>query len=178
MVATLVAVVLAVLLLASPGAQAPAAQAGGPTAVVNVTASASPTPPRTRPPTEPRTEAAAKKAAAKAFDAYAVGDYGRFWDMWTQQAQQVVGRKDYVRRFKLCPQASQGIRWQIQDVAVRGDRATVRAARLILVENYTLAYRAGRWRFVPQPETLAPYRTKTIEQIVAADKAEGGCARS
>ncbi|NRQ38500.1 hypothetical protein HII36_42740 [Nonomuraea sp. NN258] len=171
--ATLVAVVLAVVLLTRPSTSTSAStSATSPAATPPATASAIT---QTKKPEQPRTAAAARRAAAKAFDAYAAGDYGEFWDGWTRQAQRVVTRKDYVRRFKLCPSVATGIRWQIQKVTLTGERATVRAARAILVENYTLVHQGGRWRFQPQAESLQPYRTMTIEQIVRQERAEGGC---
>ncbi|WP_327587027.1 hypothetical protein OHA25_08450 [Nonomuraea sp. NBC_00507] len=175
-VATLVAVVLAVLLVARPtatpssAAAAATSPAGKPSAAPSAAASPSPKP------VQPRTQAAVRKVAEQAFDAYGAGEYGEFWDMWTSQAKKVVSRKDYVRRFRLCPSAAQGLRWQIQKVTISGARASVRAVRSILVQTYTFAYQGGRWRFQPSAEMLQPYRTKTIDQIVREERAAGGCA--
>lgn len=172
-VATIVAVVLAVLLLQ----RSPASSVG---ASVDRSAAAKSSPPVAKPtpsekPAQPRTRAAVRSAAEEVFDAYAAGEYGPFWDMWTSQAKEVVSRKDYVRRFRLCPSVAQGLRFEIQKVTVAGNRATVRTARSILVQTYRFAYQEGEWRYSPLPEQLAPYRTKTVDQIVREEKAAGAC---
>ncbi|MFF0867617.1 hypothetical protein ACFYUV_38050 [Nonomuraea sp. NPDC003560] len=174
-VATLVAVALAVVLITRPASQGTAAAAATTTAATGSSPAAA-TPSPTRKPAQPRTEAAVRTAAEQSFDAYAAGAYGEFWDMWTSQTKQVVSRKDYVRRFKLCPSAAEGLRWQIQAVTLAGARARVRAARSILVQTYTFAYQGGRWRFQPSAEMLQPYQTKTVDQIVREERAAGRCA--
>ncbi|WP_170317027.1 hypothetical protein [Acrocarpospora corrugata] len=164
-------VVLAVLLVER-------APEGVAEAAVSATASAAPAgegAESSEPPAQPRTRAGARKAAEASFEAYTVGDYGSFWDGWTAADQEIVSRKDYQRRFKLCPQGAQGIAWVIKKVLVSGNRAVVRAQRLILIEDYTFRYEGGEWRYKLRPEQREPYETKTINQIVAEAKESGNC---
>lgn len=127
-------------------------------------------------PAQPRTRAAAREAAAAAFDLYTAGQYGQFWDTWTQQAQRLISRKDYVRRFKLCPAAAEGLAFTISSVSVSGNTASVVAKRSIATFTFTFAYQGGAWRYVPPADQQREYRTKTVEQIVASERAQGACA--
>lgn len=172
-VAVLVAVVLAVMLVTGPTSTVAAAPSTS--AAVGTSSAASPSTSATKAPGQPRTVAAVRTAATRAFDAYAGGDYGEFWDTWTSQAKQVVSRRDYVRRFKLCPSAATGLRITIQKVTLAGSRASVRTARSILVQTYTFAYQSGRWRYQPLTEQLQPYRAKTVDQIAREERAAGRC---
>ncbi|MEO3860857.1 hypothetical protein [Acrocarpospora sp. B8E8] len=130
----------------------------------------------TGPPAQPRTRTAVKAAAEALWDSYAVGDYGAYWDAWAAADKKVVSRKDYQRRHRLCPSAAEGINWTVKRVTVKGDRATVRAQRLYLIDDYTFVYEDGQWRYRLQPDIRDEYQTQTIDQIVAQAKAEGQCA--
>jgi hypothetical protein len=129
-------------------------------------------------PPQPHTPDAARAAIVQALDAYADGDYGTSWDMWTRQAKAEVSRADYVRRHKLCRPffEGQGVRWKVLEVTVFGDWAVVRASRETSVLDYSLFYQDGRWREDPGARLLLPYRTKTIEQIVSDERSAGRCS--
>ncbi|MGI5493776.1 hypothetical protein [Microtetraspora malaysiensis] len=155
---------------AAPAAVAQAAKTSAP-AGEESTAAARPSPS----PTQPRTEAGARAAAQVTFDLYSAGQYGRFWDHWSSGAQGVVSRADYVRRFKECPPIAEGLRFEITSVSVTGNTAKVTTARSIITTTYDFAYQRGAWRYIPLAKTQQEYRTKTIDELVAADRAQGLC---
>ncbi|GII79079.1 hypothetical protein Sru01_40610 [Sphaerisporangium rufum] len=125
---------------------------------------------------QPDTEAGARAAAQTLFDSYAAGDHGAFWDGWSSDAHNLISRGDYVRLFELCKPVAQGIRYAVQSATVQGDTAKVQVTRLIAAFTYDFRYENGRWRFVPEAETQAEYRSKTVEQMVAEKQAAGTCA--
>ncbi|WP_155361465.1 hypothetical protein [Acrocarpospora macrocephala] len=128
------------------------------------------------PTSQPRTKAGAKAAAKRAFDFYSIGNYGKFWDQWTEQSQAVVSRSEYMRRFRECPASAQGIRWSISDVSVSGSTARVTASRSILVDQFTFRYQAGRWRYEMTTDQRKQYQGQTVDEIVADQRAKGLCA--
>lgn len=171
-VAVAVAAVLAVLLVQKSDGST--TESAGPTAAAGVAAtSSSPTP--SRRPAQPKTRAGARAAAQKVFDLYSSGQYGPSWDRWAAAAQKLVSRRDYVRRFKLCPSVAEGLRFTISAVSVTGSRAKVTAARSIATFTYDFVYERGAWRFVPDAEQQQEYRTKSIDQIVREERAAGVC---
>ncbi|MFF4417108.1 hypothetical protein ACFYY8_31695 [Streptosporangium sp. NPDC001559] len=125
---------------------------------------------------QPRTAQAVRTAAAAAFDDYAAGDYGLFWDRWSAASKRVVSRRDYVRRFKLCPQAVEGLRIKVEKVTLNSarTRARVRASRLDFLFNYDFVYEAGAWRYVLPADVARVYR-KPVDQIVKEERAAGEC---
>jgi hypothetical protein len=129
--------------------------------------------------TEPRTEAAVRAAATEEFDSYAAGDYGAAWDVWTAAGKKAISRANYVKLFQLCPEIAQGVRFEIQKVALDNDHeAHVRASRMgIAVQSFQFVYESGHWRFVPLPDAMNDYRTKTINQMAADRRAQGGCGQ-
>lgn len=126
-------------------------------------------------PQQDRTEAAVRKAAQDAFDSYAAGNYGAFWDSWTSEAQALISRDDYLRLFELCKPQAEGLRFEIKQVTVDDDVANVEVARLIAAFTYQFRYENGRWRYVPDAQAQADYR-KPIEQLASEKRAAGACA--
>jgi hypothetical protein len=161
--AALAAVALAGPLVLTSG---PAAAASGAAPSMSQTASHAP---------QPRTRAGAQAAAAEAFDDYAAGDYGLFWDRWSATSKKVVSRANYVKRFRLCTPVSEGLPFVIKKVAVSGNRARVRATRLGIFFSYDFVYERGAWRYVLPAEVAREYRTKTVTQIVREERAAGAC---
>ncbi|GAA0385810.1 hypothetical protein GCM10009530_40960 [Microbispora corallina] len=168
-IAVLIAAVLAVLLVRKTGSPATAPVATASPLVVKTNAAP------TRRPAQPKTRAGARLAAQKVFDLYTSGQYGPFWDRWTSEAQRLVSRRDYVRRFRLCPSIAQGIRIQISAVSVTGDHARVTAARSIATFVYDFQYERGVWRFVPDADQQKEYQTKSVDQIVREERVAGMC---
>lgn len=144
--------------------------AGGPQAV------AATAPAGTSAAAQPPTEDGARAAAKDGYDAYAAGDYGGWWDLWTPTAQQVISRADYLRLMGLCASPAQGTPFVIQKVTVAGTTATVRWERAgLLVQADTWLYMAGAWRYRPPPESVADYRLG-VQRAAAKRRAEGSCA--
>ncbi|MBP2704960.1 nuclear transport factor 2 family protein [Microbispora sp. RL4-1S] len=133
-------------------------------------------PPQPSPsPTQPRTRAGVRMAAQKAFDLYSSGQYGRFRDRWSSGAQELVSRRDYMRRFKECLSPVSGLRFEITDVAVSGDTAKVTASRSVATFIFDFAYQRGAWRYVPFRITFItchtlPEGTRMIEEDVLRTK--------
>lgn len=123
-----------------------------------------------------RTEAAVRQAAQDLFDSYAAGNYGAFWDGWTRDAQALISRDDYVRLFDLCKPIAQGIRFDIKRVTVEGDTARVEVTRLIGAFTYDMRFEDGRWKYIPDAQAQADYKTKSIDQIAADKRAARACA--
>lgn len=125
---------------------------------------------------EPPTEAGARAAATDGYDAYAAGDYGGWWDVWTPSAQQVISRADYMRLSTLCRSIAEGVPIKIQKVIVTGSVAKVRWERLgLLVQLDTWPYITGAWRYQPGAEPLADYRLGA-DRAAAKRRAAGSCA--
>lgn len=125
---------------------------------------------------QPRTAQAVRTAATVAFDDYAAGDYGPFWDRWSAASKKVVSRRDYVRRFKLCPPSAEGLRFKVEKVTLNSarTRARVRVSRLNFLFNYDFVYEAGVWRYVLPADVARVYR-KPVDQIVKEERAAGEC---
>lgn len=123
-----------------------------------------------------KSESTVRRVAQQAFDAYSAASYGEFWDLWSQEGQEAISRDDYVSVFEQCPQVAQNLRFTIGAVTVTGDSAKVQANRLIGAFTFDFAYQDERWRYVPQPEQMAEYQSKSVDEMVAAKKAAGTCA--
>lgn len=149
----------------------------GGSASATAPSSAGPAASPTRPAAQPKTEAAVRTAAQDEFDAYAAGEYGEAWDLWTAAAKRMISRADYERLHELCPSVT-GLRFTIEKVRVSGDTASVRVSRAIAVMSYTFRYEQGQWLFVPDKAAAADYRYARkagIAKLVARQKAQGGC---
>jgi hypothetical protein len=128
---------------------------------------------------EPHTEAAVHAAAVEEFDSFAAGDYGATWDLYYAKAQQAISRTDYQRLLKLCPDPAAGVKFQIEKVTLDNDhQAHVRVSRLgLAVATYHLVYEAGHWKFIPDAQAMSDYRSKTVEEMAADQRAQGGCGK-
>ncbi|OPG09293.1 hypothetical protein [Microbispora sp. GKU 823] len=127
-------------------------------------------------PQQERTEVAARQAAQALMDTYSAGGYGEFWDAWVPEAQALISRDDYVRLFQLCKPIAEGLRFEITGVTLRGDIADVRVNRLIVSFTYQFRYEGGRWRYIPDQQAQADYKTKNVDQMVAEKRAARTCA--
>ncbi|GAA3122321.1 hypothetical protein GCM10010466_11530 [Planomonospora alba] len=122
-------------------------------------------------------EEAVRQAAQAAFDAYANGRSGEFWDRWSSGARAVIDREEYVRLFRLCPQLVPGALFDIGDIVITGDTALVTAGRTTdpTPYDYDFVREDGSWRYVPPPEEQEEYRSKGVDQIAAERQAAGTC---
>ncbi|GAT67764.1 hypothetical protein PS9374_03422 [Planomonospora sphaerica] len=128
-------------------------------------------------PGDARTEEAVRQAAQAAFDAYADGRSGDFWDLWSTRARSSITREEYVRLFQLCPQLVAGAAFTVADVYVTGDTALVSASRTgdPTPYDYDFVREDGSWRHVPPPEEQEEYRVKGVDRIVAERRTAGTC---
>ncbi|GAA3443307.1 nuclear transport factor 2 family protein [Planomonospora venezuelensis] len=128
----------------------------------------------------PRTEESVRQAARTAFDAYASGASGEFWDLWSPQSQTLITRDEYVRLFQLCPPLFPGAAFTVTDVSITGETALVTATRAgdPAAYDYDFTREGGSWRYVLPPQEEAEYRSKGVDEIVLARRAAGTCGTS
>lgn len=127
------------------------------------------------PVTQPRTEAAVRKAAEEYLSTFASGDYAGAWALLAEEAQNTLGREDYLKVFQQCPSPSEGVPSTIEAVRLDDQNtATVRSSRLGFKFSHTYKYEGGRWVYLPDAKALADYRLGP-DKLVAKRKAEGGC---
>ncbi|MFF4237811.1 hypothetical protein ACFYYL_18215 [Actinomadura geliboluensis] len=126
---------------------------------------------------QPKTEATVRKVAQEEFDAYAAGEYGEAWELWTAAGKSMISRANYEKLHELCKTVT-GLRFAIEKIRVLGNTATVRVSRSIAVLSYKFLYEQGQWRFVPDKDSATDYRYARkagVAKLVARKKAEGGC---
>nr|BFE85151.1 hypothetical protein GCM10020093_077520 [Planobispora longispora] len=118
-----------------------------------------------------------RRAAQTAFDAYATGASGEFWDLWSAPAQETISREEYVRLFQLCPQIIPDMGFTITNITVTGDSALVTATRAgdPTAYDYDFLFENGEWRYVLPPQEEQEYRTKSVDQIVQLRRSAGTC---
>ncbi|MGW5486115.1 hypothetical protein ACWEU6_05040 [Streptosporangium sandarakinum] len=145
-----------------------------------------------------------RRSVQPVLDAYSSGSYGDFWDLWSTDAKGLIGREDYIRLFRLCPQPtddatstgatstgappadpfadpastglpSGGAAFTIDSVTVHGDDATVQAIRSGTATGFGFRFEEGSWRYAPSPEEREEYRTKTADQIALERRGAGLC---
>ncbi|MBG0814218.1 hypothetical protein [Planomonospora sp. ID82291] len=128
-------------------------------------------------PGDARSEEAVRQAAQDAFDAYAGGRSGDFWDLWSTRARSSITREEYVRLFRLCPQLVADAAFTVTDVHVMGDTALVTASRTgdPTPYDYDFVREDGAWRHVPPPEEQEEYRAKGVDRIAAERRTAGAC---
>lgn len=126
-------------------------------------------------PEQEQNEAGVRAAAQEAFDLYAAGSYGEFWDRWWTQSQALMSRDDYLSMNNQCPQVAQGIRFTINSVTINGTNAKVNVSRLIATTTFDFAYEDDTWRYVLPAEQQQQYKSKSVDQIVQERKASKLC---
>lgn len=128
---------------------------------------------------EPRSEAAVRQAAADEFDSFAAGDYGAAWDRFYAPAKKAISRAEYLRLLQLCPDVAHGVKFSVDKVTlVTRSASQVRVSRMgLAVASYRFVYESGRWVFVPAPDTMRDFRTKSVQQMAADQRAQGGCGQ-
>jgi hypothetical protein len=126
-------------------------------------------------PAREQDEAGVRAAAQEAFDLYAAGSYGEFWDRWWTQSQALMSRDDYLSLLTQCPQAAQGIRFTINSVTINGTTAKVNVSRLIATTSFDFIYEGDTWRYALPAEQQQQYKSKNVDQIVQEKKASNLC---
>ncbi|QMU71573.1 hypothetical protein [Streptacidiphilus sp. P02-A3a] len=113
----------------------------------------------------------ADSVASEEFGLLAGGGWAQAWDLWADSARQVLTQADFVRLNTECRPVL-GTPYVI-DSSTKVDSTTVRIDwhRATATGSDTLSYQAGKWRFLPDPASLADYRlgvAKLVERRRAA----------
>lgn len=122
---------------------------------------------------EPKNLAAATAAAQEKNDRHASGDFAGEWFLFTNQLRNGITQNDFVEFSETCakigpPIKATGVRMEGEDTAI------VRLEIFGIMKARTMAYEDNQWRMVPD-EFLTANLGKTGKQLIAANKAEGGC---
>jgi hypothetical protein len=117
-----------------------------------------------------------RQAAKAEFDAYAAGQYGQAWDLWSAHAKTLISRADYEKLHAECRDSAAGVPITIEAVTVTGPTASVRISRLGFLAAYTFRWDGGHWRFEPKPADAADYRLG-VTALVAKDRTAGFCGK-
>lgn len=121
----------------------------------------------------------AEAAATEAFESYAAGNYGGFWDIWAPEAQDALPREDYVKGMRECSPVAQGWPFDITKVHLvdDGERAVVAGRRTSrdLPFTYSFVYIDGKWRFTPLMDQQAAYQ-QGYDAWVTFMRQRGACS--
>jgi hypothetical protein len=120
-------------------------------------------------------EAALRAVAKEEFDAYAAGQYGQAWDVWTAHGKGEITRADYEKLHAECKDLGAGVPLKIESMSITGTTASVRVSRLGFLAAYTFDWENGAWRFEPTAQGAADYALG-VDALVAKMKREGSCA--
>ncbi|MFC8448723.1 hypothetical protein [Kitasatospora sp. NPDC057223] len=116
----------------------------------------------------------AEGVASQEFGLLAGSGWAQAWSLWSESAQQAISQADFVRLNTECPTAL-GVPYVIRH-STTVDQNTVLIAwnRAGTTGSSTLVHESGRWRFVPDDESLAEYRLGP-DALVQQRKAAGAC---
>ncbi len=123
------------------------------------------------PTAQPKTMAEASRVAQQEADAFAAGDWGGAWDLWTDAGKRAVSRADYIRYHTTCTQP--GVPVTVVNVRPEGaNQAVVQYKTLGLRFAVTLSYANGRWQYAPpDPGRYAA----GVDALIAKKRAAGTC---
>jgi hypothetical protein len=122
--------------------------------------------------------AQADAVAADEFGRLAGGGWAQAWELWSGSAQLVLDQAGFVRLNTECRPVL-GIPYVI-DRSTTVDRNTVRVDWHRATDggvasgSNTLVHQAGKWRFNPDPGSLAEYRLG-VDALVRQRRAAGTC---
>lgn len=116
----------------------------------------------------------ADSVASEEFGLLAGGGWAQAWNLWTDNAHQVIAQADFVRLNTEC-RPMVGVPYVI-DRSTTVDPTTVRVDwhRAGVTGSNTLIHQAGRWQFVPDPGSLADYRLG-VDRLVQQRQVAGAC---
>lgn len=122
---------------------------------------------------QPKTLAAATAAAQEKNDRHASGDFAGEWYLFTNQLREGITQNDFVEFSKVCakigpPIKAIGVRMEGTDTAI------VRLEIFGIMQTRTMVYEENQWRMVPS-DLLSANLGKTVQQLIATEKASGGC---
>ncbi|WP_019631854.1 hypothetical protein [Actinomadura atramentaria] len=119
--------------------------------------------------------AALRAKATELLSAYAAGDYGAAWDLWSKSAQRAISRADYTKLYDLCPARDDGVPYTITDTRVETHTGIVRAQRSGTTTTFRFTWENNAWRYVLPTTTARVYRTD-VEHLAARRAKQGRCA--
>jgi len=116
---------------------------------------------------------AATAAAQEKADRHASGDFAGEWLLFTQDLRDHLTQQAFVEYSQACSQI--GLKIKAVGGRMDGtDRAIIRFEALGMTKSVTMAYENGGWYKVPD-DFLTSNFGKTAAELIAADKAQGGC---
>ncbi len=122
----------------------------------------------------PKDLRAATAAAQEKVDRHASGDFAGEWLLFTQDLRDHLSQQEFVRYSEKC--ARTGLKITVAGGRMDGpDHAVVRIELMGVTKSYTMAYEDGAWYQQPA-EFLVSNLGKTADQLIAADRAAGGCS--
>ena len=130
------------------------------------------------PPEPPRPQSLqAEAVASQEFGLLSGSGWAQAWSLWSQDAQQAISQDDFVRLNTECHPAL-GVPYVIRHSAtVNQTTVEVHWSRAGTTGANTIVHESGRWRFVPDQDSLAGYRLGT-DALVRQWKAAGTCQAS
>ena len=156
----------------NPGAQ-PTATSITPTVTIAETVSPTVTVEPSQSEVEPKTLEAATAAEQEKTDRFASGDFAGEWLLFSRRLRDALSQDDYVTYAETCWKSPLGM--TVTGVRMEGDtKAIVRGGFSVVMVSYTMVYEDGKWYQEPAAD-LAEELGKPVEQMIAAEKAEGGC---
>ena len=116
----------------------------------------------------------ADSVASEEFGLLSGGGWAQAWGLWTASARQVITQADFVQLNTECRPVL-GTPYVI-DHSTKVNATTVQIEwhRATTTGSNTLVYQAGRWRFVPDPGSLAGYRLG-VDKLVERRRAAHAC---
>lgn len=121
----------------------------------------------------PKTLEAATAAAQEKNDRHSSGDFAGEWYLFTNQLRDALTQDSFVEYSKTCAKIgplvkATGVRMESDDSAI------VRLEVFGIMQSRTMVYEENAWYMAPG-EFLTEHMGLTGDQLVEADKAEGGC---
>ena len=116
----------------------------------------------------------ARSVATQEFGLMSGGGWGQAWALWSAAGQAAMSEADFVRLNTECRPAL-GEPYVV-DSATDVDTTDVKIAwhQGSTTGTSTVLFEGGAWRFQPDAQTLAAYRSG-VAAVVAERKAAGGC---
>lgn len=122
---------------------------------------------------QPRTLAGATAAAQEKNDRHSSGDFAGEWYLFSNRLRDGISQDAFVQFSGTCakigpPIKATGVRMEGEDTAI------VRLEIFGIMKTRKMLYEDNQWHMVPD-EFLTANLGKTGQQLIAAEKASGGC---
>jgi hypothetical protein len=124
---------------------------------------------------QPKTLEAAVAAAQEKADRHAAGDFAGEWLLFTKSLRDHISQQTFVDYSEAC--SPTGIKITVSGGRMDGtDHAALRQEALGVVLPVPMTYENDGWYKIPDDFLTSNYG-KTAADMIAADKAQGGCAK-